>query len=258
MKNTNVYFRILVLVATTALLSACGTSKQQTDYDFSSRVGNGNDPLSNVDPKTRPLAYCNQGSNSLLQVNTSIYKNGDTIVNDRIFLKLTKIPAYFSQSQNYIQFWKWQTNTSGQTDLGATPLKVQLVDMVTGNALTNVKTSLFWTDLQAAAQAAGVTTPADLFRRARLIVDLEDPYADYDVIRTVYYNMDNTVASELDTLIPIFDADPTKYAVESNGQTRAQILQNLHPLKSSAGLGWTATYFQTKVNEYCAPMNSTN
>lgn len=256
MKNTNVYLKVLLLVATTALLSSCGSNKQSNDYDFSSRVGNNNDPLNTIDPKARPLAYCNLSSNSLIEVATSAHKTGDTYDNSFIDLKLTKLPAYFSQSQNYIQFWKWQANPQGQTDLAGTPLRFQLVDITNGTPLTNAKTTLYWSDLQGAAQAAGVSTPGDLFRKAKLVIDLEDPYAEYDVIRTVYYNIDNSKLSELDSLIPIFDADPTKYATERSGATRAPVLQALHPFKNSVSLGWTALYFQTKANEFCAPLNT--
>ncbi len=256
MKNTNVYLKVLLLVATTALLSSCGSNKEaNSDYDFSSRVGHSNDPLANIDPKTRPLAYCNLASNSLIEVATSVFKSGDTIRQDFINLKLTKIPAYFSQGQNYIQFWKWQANPQGVTDIAPTPLRFQLVEIASGKPITNTKTTLYWNDLQGALQAVGATTPADLFRKAKLVIDLEDPYAEYDVIRTVYYNMDNTKLSELDSLLPIFDADPTRYAVQPDGANRAPVLQALHPLKSSVGLGWNALFFQTKANEFCSPMS---
>ncbi len=255
MKNLNVYLRILLLIASAALISSCGTSKDENGYDFSSRVGSNNDPLGTVDPKTRPLAYCNLASNSLLEVATSYHKNGDTILNDFIQLKMTKIPSYFSQSQNYIQFWKWQANPQGQTDMGTAPLRFQLVNASTGERLTNPKTSLYWSDLQSVMQAVAATTPAALFNKVKLIIDLQDPYAEYDAIRTVYYNMDNSVVSELDSLIPIFDADPLRYAKEPSGSARAAILQALHPFKNFVGLGWTATYYQTKANEYCATMN---
>ncbi len=251
------YLKVLLLVVSTALLSSCGSNTQPNNSsDFSSRIGNSADPL-NPNDLTRPLAYCNSASNSLIEVVTSVYKSGDTMVNSFINLKLTKVPAYFSQSQNYIQFWKWQANPAGQTDMGTKPLRFQLVNISTGEAVTTAKTSLYWNDLQAAAQAMGVSTPVDLFKKTRIVVDLEDPYADYDVVRTVYYNMDNSKVSELDSLIPVFDADPTRYAVEpKSGGTRAPVLQALHPFKSAVGLGWTATYFQTKANEYCAPMTS--
>lgn len=258
MKNANLYLKVLLLITSAALISSCGTSKDaNSDYDFSSRIGNSSDPLGTIDPKNRPLAYCNKSTNSLIEVVTAIYKSGDTILNDFINLKITKVPAYFNQSQNYIQFWKWQANPQGQTDMGSAPLRFQIVEASTGTPLTNAKTSLYWNDLQGAAQAVAAATPADLFSKVRLVVDLQDPYAEYDAIRTVYYNMDNSPVSELDSLIPIFDADPVKYAKEPSGANRATILQDLHPFKSFVGLGWTSTYYQTKANEFCTPMNLT-
>lgn len=256
MKNTNVYLKVLLLVATTALLSSCGSNTEPNDYDFSSRVNHANDPISAVDPKTRPLAYCNLATNSLIEVATSAYKSGDTVRNDFINLKFTKIPAYFSASKNYVQFWKWQANPQGQTDMGSKPLRFQLVEIATEKPLTNAKTLLYWDDLQSATQAVGVNSAADLFRKVKLVIDLEDPFAEYDVIRTVYYNLDNSKVTELDSLLPIFDADPTRYAIEPTGATRAQVLQSLHPFKSAVGLGWTTLFFQTKANEFCSPFST--
>lgn len=258
MEKINMFIKVLAMVTLAALLSACGTSKTTDDgFDSSSRIGNPTDPVDEVDPLSRPLAYCNQGSNNVFGANLMIYKNGDQIANDKINLKLTKIPAYFNQSLQYIQFWKWQANSKGVVDMAKDPLYFKVVDINSNIVMLDSKKILYWGDLASLASKYQVTSALELFKKVRIVVDLEDPQAEYDVIKIVMYNMDNTVVSgsNLDMLLPVFDANPSRYATEPSGSARATVLQNLHPFKSSVGQGWTSSYFQTKADEFCTPFS---
>lgn len=254
MKTKNFYLKLTLLLVVTAMMTACGASKKAADgYDTSSRLTTPD--IKSADTSSRPLAYCNQSSNSQLSIGTSTYQDGETITYTKINLKILKIPAYFSQNQNYIEFHKYMVNSTGNKIWGSDRMMFSIYSISDEKQLVSGRKFLYWADLQAAAQSLGVTTPEQFFKKARLVIDLDDANGDYDAITAFYYNQaDDSVVSKLDSLIPVFDADPAKYATERDGSTRHSSLQDLHPFKSYASQGWTSQVYQTKANEFCKPI----
>lgn len=248
--------KLLLLLASVLFLSACGASKSVTDdYSNSSRLDTST-VTANQNNSARPLATCNQRSNSQLGVALAIYKSGEVIENDRVYAKILKIPAYFSQNQNYIEFHKWMMNTSGSKIWGSTRMYFSIYSISTGALLSENKNYLYWADLQKEAQAVAASTPEQFFKKVRILINLDDSAGEYDVINTKYFNSsDDTEVSNLDTLIPVFDANPSLYAFEKDGSARAQKLQELHPFASYINQGWTNTTYQTKANEFCTTFN---
>tara|TARA_B110001454_G_scaffold219199_1_gene251720 strand:+ start:22844 stop:23560 length:717 start_codon:yes stop_codon:yes gene_type:complete len=232
------------------MLSACGASKGTADYSTSSRLLTTD--VASIDTSTRPLAYCNQATSSTLSYNTSTYQDGESIDPNRINLKITKIPSAFSSNANYIEFHKYMVNSSGNKMWGESRLSMNLYSIADGKLLASGKTSLYWRDLTSAASKLGVSTPDQFFKKTRIVIQLVDPNADYDAISAIYYNSsDNSTVSQLDSLIPAFDADPARYATDKDGTTRHSTLQVLHPFKAYAGQ-WSAQIFQTKAGEFCS------
>lgn len=252
MRTQNFYLKLTLLLITTALLSACGANKGAAgNYDSSSRLLTTD--ITNIDTSNRPLAYCNQSTGSQVSFNTSTFKDGEIIDPNRINLKITKIPAYFSENLNYIEFHKYMVNSIGSKMWGENRLSMNIYSISTGELLASGKSMLYWRDLSSAAQAVGAVTPEQFFKRVRILVQLVDPNADYDVISAIYYSAtDNSIVSQLDSLIPAFDADPVRYAYERDGSDRHSSLQALHPFKSYLGQGWSAQTFQTKAAEFCS------
>ncbi|MCB0370107.1 MAG: hypothetical protein KDD45_11955, partial [Bdellovibrionales bacterium] len=157
MKTNMNTLKLTVLLGVVLLLTACGSSKSVTDsYSSSSRLDTST--TSTVDTSTRPLVKCNQGSNDQIAVATSIYTSGEVIANNRINLKITKIPAYFAQNQNYIEFNKWMMNSSGSKIWGSTRMYFHIYNISTGALLSSNKQYLYWADLQSEAQSVGATT----------------------------------------------------------------------------------------------------
>ncbi len=254
MKSKNFYLKLTLLLVVTAMMTACGANKgSANNYDSSSRLTTPD--LTTTNTTDRPLAYCNQASNSQIATATSTYQDGETISLTRINLKITKIPAYFSQNQNYIEFHKYMVSSTGNKIWGSERLMFSVYSIADGKSLASGKEFLYWTDLQRAAQSLGVSTPEQFFKKARIVIELDDSTGDYDVVSAFYYNQaDNTVVSQLDSLIPVFDADPAKYAVEKDGSSRHSSLQALHPFKAYASQGWTSQVYQTKAAEFCKPV----
>lgn len=252
MKTNSQKLKLTLLLGVVLLLTACGASKSVTDdYANSSRLDTST-ITANQNNTSRPLAKCNQGSNSQIGVATSIYTSGEVIANNKINLKITKIPTYFSQNQNYIEFHKWMMNSSGSKIWGSTRMYFHIYSIATSELLSDNNQYLYWADLQSAAQKVGASTPEQFFKRVRFVIELEDYDAEYDVISTQYFNQsDNSKLSELNTLIPVFDANPALYTNEKDGSVRHTKLQELHPFASYLNQGWTNQTFQTKANEFC-------
>lgn len=254
MRTQSFYLKLTLVLITAAMLSACGAAKNSANYDQSSRL-NVDDIANAGDSLVRPLAYCNQAMNSSLSVATSTYADGETVSLTRINLKLLKIPSSFSQGETYLEFHKYMISGTGSKMWGNNRLTLSLYSIADGKALATGKGNLYWPDLQSAAAKLGVSTPEQLFKRTRMVVELDDYNGDYDVISAIYYDSsDDSVISQLDSLIPVFDADPTKYAKEKDGTTRSSILQALHPFKNYVNQGWTSQNFQTKALEFCNPI----
>lgn len=254
MKTQNFYLKLTLLLVITAMMTACGASKGAADNSASSSRLNPTD-LTAPNTSARPLAYCNQTTNSQISLATSTYQDGETIALDKINLKILKIPAYFSQNKNYIEFHKYMVSSNGNKIWGSSRLAVNIYSIADGKLLASNKEFLYWPDLQSAAQALGASTPDQFFRKARLVVALDDLNGDYDVVSAFYYDQGNdSVLSQLDSLIPVIDADPARYAVENDGAARHSSLQDLHPFKAYASQGWTAQVYQTKAYEFCKPI----
>lgn len=256
MKTQATNFKLLLLLGAVLFLSACGASKSTTDeYANSSRLDTAT-VTANQNNSSRPLAACNQRSNTQLSIALAIYKSGEVIANNKIYAKILKIPSYFSQSQNYIEFHKWMMNGAGSKIWGSSKMYFNIYSISTGELLSENKSLLYWADLQKEAQAVGASTPEQFFKKVRILVDLEDYNGDYDVLTTKYFNAnDNSEVSSLDALIPVFDANPSLYAYEKDGSSRAQKLQELHPFASYINQGWTNQTYQTKASEFCSVMN---
>lgn len=257
MKTQSFYLKLTLVLVTTALLSACGASKDSANYDSSSRI-NLVDINTAADGTNRPLAYCNQATNTQLSLAVSTYQDGETVSLTRMNAKVLKIPTSFAQNKTYLEFHKYMISKTGVKSWGTERLAAHIYSIADGKLLASNKKYLYWADLQSAAAKLGVSTPEQFFKKTRIVIELDDVSGDYDALSVIYYdNEDNSVISQLDALIPVFDADPARYAVENDGQTtstRSLTLQNLHPFKNQTNQGWTAQNYQTKANEFCSPI----
>lgn len=258
MRTQNFYLKLTLLLVITAMMTACGASKGATGYDTSSRLAA--DEITNADTSIRPLAYCNQASNSILGSATSSYQDGETISLSKINMKITKLPSGFSQNKNYIEVLKYMVSPTGNKIWGTNRLYFSIYSIADGKTLATSRNYLFWSDLLSAAAKLNVATPEQFFKKARIVVDLDDAAGEYDAVSLVYRDHSNdAVVGQLDSLIPVFDADPVKYRVEldkttGNTATRHISLQSLHPFKNYESQGWTATVYQTKAHEFCKPI----
>jgi hypothetical protein len=258
-KNT---FTVLFLVGVALYMTACGTSANSSDYDFSSRAPITSDP-SVESPTTSTGTYvatCNYRTNSNIGAKLKMFvdKNTNTYRMDMVQVRLTTIPADFENNTTYFGMWKWLGLTGATTQtLGGEALTFAVFDSYTGKYLTDFKTTLIWKDVAAVAKSLSIPSAAVFFNRVTIIVNLaaaSDTYAinEYDALKVVSYTTSTQkVATTLDVLLPPYAANPTDYAKETTGGVRAPVLQALHPLASLKGGNYTSTQFLEMTKNYC-------
>lgn len=248
MKTTNKLFSAILTISSALLLSACGASKQQAGViDDSSRV------VPNTSSTTKPIAYCNQATGSEISAKLRAYTDASNVARmDYIYVRMTALPASFSSDSTYISMWKWLSNSGGYTYLDSSALRFILVSASNGQALTDWKTTLRWSDVSSIAAKMSATTPEAFFAQVNILVDLKDVQGDYDVLKITNYDvLTNKSVSQTDALLPLFYANPADYAFEANGGERAQVLQGLHPFKNQLNQGFTSAQFEAMAKNLC-------
>ncbi|MFS4460618.1 hypothetical protein [Bdellovibrio sp. HCB2-146] len=254
-------FTVLFLVSMALFMTACGSSSQESSYDFSSRTPVTPDSSTSTDTKTDSTQYiatCNEGAKADLGAKLKMYVDGyNQYRMDLVQIRMTSLPSDFAVNGSYIGFWKWLAQSTGSTHMAGYPLNFIVIDSQTNQALTGWRTTLLWDDVKAKASQMGIKNSADFFKRAKIVVDLqtaEDAYkvTEYDALKIVSYNRSTQKpALQLDVLLPPFNANPADYAKESSGAARASVLQNLHPLKAYANQGYTSAQLLSATKSFC-------
>lgn len=246
MKNSKQIINTILTLSAAAFLTACGASKQVGSSDFSSRT-------TNATSTTKPLAYCSQGTGLEINANLKAFTDAaNTVQMNYVYVRMTSLPTDFTADKSYISMWKWLSNSSGYTYLDSTALKFILVNAATGQALTDWKNTLRWSDVSALATNLGASDAQSFFNQVNILVDLKDVQGEYDVLKITNYDMaTNKAISQTDALLPLFYANPADYAYENNGAARAEVLQGLHPLKNYANQGFSSEQFLSMTNNFC-------
>lgn len=227
MKNTTTLqntLKVTLIITVIGLLTACGTSKSETPTVQSSNRFDVN--------SQKALALCNKGSDANFSFNTSIVSaESGQISTQMIKFKFNFLNAEITKPGNVIKFFKWRIS-NGQAVLSETALEVSAYDSATGQTTGASTNSLI-------ANQLGNTQ--------NFYINLADPEALFQVLKVVAYNSEGKVIGNLNSLIPAFYASPADYQFNSDGSARAQILQDMHLLKSSTATGSAAQFF----NQYC-------
>ena len=221
--------KIVLIFTVLGLLSACGNSKSNNSpADQSSN---------RIDINSqKALANCNKAKDINFSYNTSIVTDqAGQIKPEFIKLKFNFLSADITKTGVVLKFFKWRV-TGSLAVLDPTPLSIAAYDFSTGQTVGNLTSSL------AADQVTG---------QYGYYVQLNDPNALAQVIKVVAYSSDNMVIGNLNSLIPVFNANPDDYKLNSDGSARADILQQLHLLYGTSTSGMTTTQFQQSFDQYC-------
>lgn len=243
--KSNQTTKLALLTMAALFLSACGQSKSDNSYDLASQG------MTQVNTTAgKAMAYCNSASSTQLSVKNGVYQEFNQIRFDFLKARITQIPEAFSSNTSYLQIYRWKANSNGQTYLDPQPLSFRLITAGEGQNLNNYQTTLQYSHVAHLLKQLGVSTVKDFFNSVTLVIDLKDPYAEFDAMKIVLYNSNNQVVDQVDMLIPMFAANPSVYA-QDGVATRAQALQYLHPFKSMLREKWSEAHYQTLSNSHC-------
>ncbi|MGZ3745375.1 MAG: hypothetical protein ACXWRE_09040 [Pseudobdellovibrionaceae bacterium] len=235
-----------LLLTLLALLTACGAQKATDSESFASRT-----PVTSTSSSSSSaLLYCNQKSQDGVTAKVMVYTDSaNQVRNDYMKVKFTQLPAGFFTG-DYIEFFRWQANTSNQVYLDPAPLQARF-EAANGTVLTSFSPVIYWGQVSSLAASAGFNDVNSFFQNVHLVVDVRDPQANFDVLKmAMYSSSSNANTVNMDILMPAFSASPSDYA-NDNGGTRASVLQVLHPFASMINQNWTATQFQSMSNGFC-------
>lgn len=242
----NIITGLFPLVLSAGFLMSCGATKSiPGSTEESSRA---------LIASPKPLAYCNQATDAAhsMVANVGAYLNNTGGIDlNYLHVKLTNVPATFSDNTHYFSLFKWYADASGVATTFNQPLSFKIVSIQSGQELTANITTLSWNTVATLATSLGATTPAAFFQKVRLLVYINDPSGTYDALTVGYHKSSTGVAeNRIDALMPIFEADPRTYSA-----THPKILSNMHPFLSANYSTWTDSIFTAKASEFCNPLN---
>lgn len=216
-------------VIAVAFLTACGATKSNELSDTTSRV-----EISSQ----QSLATCNRSTSESLGFNLASVLDSTTgqINPDWIKLKFNFISTDITQTGYSFKFFKWRV-VGGSAQLDSSPLTFNAYLLSNGQPASESMTSVFTTQIN---QQHGFYL--------RLNDDAQNPY---QVLKVVAYKADGTIAAQSDILIPQFLASPIAYKTNSDGTTRVENLQKLHPLYATDVTNWTQTQLSQNFDQYC-------
>lgn len=247
MIHTSLPLKATLLLLVLAMLSACSPKVRVEGSSDQSSRSSVTTPSSSGDGST--LLYCNQKSQDGLTAKVMVYVDAENKIRpDYMKVKLTEVPAGF-ESGDFIQFFRWQANTANQVYVDKIPVQARF-ETLDGRILTDFSPVIYWAQVSDIAGKSGITDVNTFFQNVRLVVDIRDPQADFDVLKVAMYNSKSENTLNMDVLMPAFPASPSDYAWEK-GAPRSAYLQALHPFASMNDQGWTASEFKSMATSFC-------
>jgi hypothetical protein len=244
----------LLLISLNYVNLGCGSNKLGSSNQIATSPTTGTRMITNSAGKA--LAVCNRGDSQGLSVQLRQYEDvPGNPRNDLIRVKFLNAPTGLANTTNsYIAFYRWKADSNGAAVQDSSPLKIRVDSMMSYNfvPISNFSTALNWPLMSQVSDQRGLTikNPTDFFGHFSLTIDLQDPFAEYDALKVVYYENDTATAT-VDVLLPTFYADPNQYQYDTQGLVRANVLQSLHPLRSMLGQIWPQTQFSSRFNQFC-------
>lgn len=229
MKTLNLTIKTIIGLSALVVLSSCGTSKSTI---------NTTEEASRVEVSGgKPLASCNRSDNSNFSLNIANVIDPDGRANlNWIKIKFNFLSADMTQNGYHIKFYKWRViNNSTQLD----PIPLEFNSYSLSNNTTNSNTM------------NGVFTSQINSQNGFFINLKDDVQVPYQVLKTVIYKTDGTIAAQGNVLIPQFLANPEDYKLNPDGTARAQLLQSMHLLYDRDISTWSTSQIQQYFDQHC-------
>lgn len=218
-------FRIGVLIFILALLSACGSKvTPRSELLFS---GSGPSPSTpRVDPAGAGQAECSifDSKTTRLSGKVTTYYYNSVLQEDKVRVRITSLVENFDANANYyIQAFRWKV-AGGTSELDPTPLQFS-IESGSGSTspISAPLTSINGTKIAQLRTSASISGSGavDFFAKTTMVVSGVD--YNWQAMKLVVYN-DSQVVGQADFLLPIFEANPNRYAT-----TKSASLSQIHP-----------------------------
>lgn len=241
------FAKVAPLLAAAFLLTACGSSVQSKDGSSVPNVT----PTGGVTitPSGDVGTQCNFFDSTETRLAgrvTTTYVNGQ-LQEDKIRLRITSLNETFDTSSNYtLKFFRWQVSSSGAVNLDSNPVEF-MVEKGTSNsqAISSRLTQISATDIASLRQNAGIsgTKAIDFFSGTTLVLQNVD--YNWQALKVVLYD-GTSVVGMADLLLPVFTANPNKYA-----STHVGVLPVLHPMFKERAQNLTDAEWGARFQTYC-------
>ncbi|CAN5497940.1 hypothetical protein BH10BDE1_BH10BDE1_23940 [soil metagenome] len=244
--------RVAAIGLLLALLSACG-SEVTTRSSSGLFSGGGPTPAALLGTGGTGEAQCAgfDSTTTRLAGRVTTYYNNGVLQEDRVRVRITSIADAFATNSNYyIQAFRWKIGASGATELDATPVQFNFEKGAgAAAAMTADVSSVSLTSIAAYRTANSIagTTPIDFFANTTMVVKGVD--YNWQALKIVIYDGSTspaTVVGQSDFLLPVFQANPNAYAA-----SHSAILAALHPFYSQRATVLSEADWATRSTSYC-------
>jgi hypothetical protein len=235
--------RMLLGLAALAYLTGCGASSKPRDgaMNLSSTAN-----LTTQVP-TSAGAECNSfdSRDTRLQGRVTTYYYNGVLQDDRVRVRITAIADQFSYASSYLQFFRWQVDSSGNTQLDQTPLTFSLEAGSPSRPISGTMTTINENDIANFRASAGIpgTTAQDFFNNVTVVVTGVD--YQWSTLKIVLYD-GSASAGQADVLLPPYTANPNTFA-----QYHASTLGPLHPFWAIRSQGLSDADWVSRARSFC-------
>lgn len=229
MKALNFKIKTILVATALAALSSCGTSKSTVNtVEQSSRV---------EVSAGKPLASCNRADNSNFSLSIANVIDPDGRANlNWVKLKFNFLSTDMTQTGYHIKFYKWRV-VNNTTQLDAVPLEFNTYTFSNNTTNSNTMNGMF---------TSQINNQTGLFLNLK-----DDVQTPYQVLKTVVYKTDGTIAAQGNILIPQLLANPEDYKLNPDGSSRNQLLQGMHLLYGRDVSSWSTSQIQQYFDQHC-------
>lgn len=244
--------RLVAISLLLALLSACGsnvTPRATTAYSGGGPTATSPLISANGDAEAECTSFDSLSVRLGGKV-TTYYYNG-TQQEDKVRVRITSLVETFDSNSNYyIQAFRWRVNADGTSYLDPTALQFHFES---GNGsvspISSLATSVSARGITAIRGERGITGTGavDFFSKTTMVVNAVD--YNWQAMKIVVYDGTSTpakVVGQVDLLLPIFQANPTRYAA-----THHATLTALHPFLAQSGQTLSESDWGTRANGFC-------
>ena len=241
--------RIVAISLLLALLSGCGSS--MSARSSASTGGPAGSGLVELGVGEAQCSMFDSTSTRLGGKVTTYYMNS-VLQEDKARVRITSLAEAFDTNTNvYIQAYRWRINGSGTAEIDNTPVQFTFENGSGSDvALTTPLTSVSARDITGIRAVKGIsaTSSVDFFSKTTMVVSQVD-YT-WQALKLVIYDGTTTpptIVGSSDILLPIFQANPNKYAIG-----RSPTLVALHPFVSQvASTSTTEADWAARAASFC-------